>query len=217
MSNGYNTYVSNDCWAHPGCDYDLSANNPGDWQVNALEPLDPGFAVKSYPDAQQLTNNWCGNGWGGCANPTDTPPAALSSLTSSYTETMNEHTGTAAQAAWDMWTSSGELMIWVDEVGRGSGGATACGTGTLSGHPFTYFVYGGSFCSGGLPIIKLNTNQRSATIDLQEALRYFDAQGQFDYAGGTIGQINFGWEIVSTGGVKELFQMTGYTLTGTVA
>jgi hypothetical protein len=211
-SNGYNTYTSTDCWGHPGCGYLLESNNPGDWQVTATEPAG-NTAVLSYPDVQQLMNNWCGNGWGACSNATETPRAGLASLTSGYAEMMNEHAGTAAQAAWDMWTSSGELMIWVDEVGRGSGGAMACGTGALSGYPFTYYVYGGSFCSGGLPIIKLNVNQRAATIDLLEALDYFTSVGQFS-ANGTIGQINFGWEVCSTGGTPETFRMSGYTLTG---
>src|SRR5213075_2859787 len=102
-----------------------------------------------------------------------TPVSALTSLSATYAETMNETASTNAQAAWDIWTSSGELMIWVDTTPlRGDGGATQRGTGTLSGHPFTFYVYGSS-----LPIIKFDNNLSAGTIDLLAALHYFQGQG----------------------------------------
>lgn len=210
-SNGYNTYTSTDCWGHPGCGYKLESNNPGDFQVTATEPAG-NTAVLSYPNAQQLTNNW-NPATRNFTGSSDLPRAGMS-IVSSYSEDMNETTGTASQAAWDIWTSSGELMIWVDEVGRGSGGAQACDTGVLSGHAFTYYVYGGSGggCSGGLPIIKLDTNLRAGVIDIGAALDYFTSVGQFT-AGGTISQINFGWEVCSTGGIPQTYQMLDYSLT----
>src|SRR5215468_12400825 len=39
-SNGYNSYVSNNCWADPGCQQTLRANDLGDWQVTANEPAE---------------------------------------------------------------------------------------------------------------------------------------------------------------------------------
>ena len=62
----------------------------------------------TYPDVQQLFNNWGNGGFNGAS---DTPISALAGLTSSYAENMHENGGTAAQAAWDIWTSSGEVMI----------------------------------------------------------------------------------------------------------
>jgi hypothetical protein len=122
---------------------------------------------------------------------------------------MNATAKTNAQAAWDIWTSSGELMIWVDTTPlRGSGGADKRGIGTLSGHPFTFYVYGSS-----LPIIKLDENLPAGTIDLLAALKYFQAQG-FLAANGTVLQINFGWEVCSTGGVPETFKLTEYSISG---
>jgi hypothetical protein len=125
---------------------------------------------------------------------------------------MHENAGTAAQAAWDIWTSSGEVMIWVDTTAlRGSGGARQMGTGTIGGIPMTYYVYGGT---DGLPIIKLNTNQRTGTIDILDGLHYFQSQGVVA-SNATISQVNFGWEICSTGGVAETFNVTDYSLTAT--
>ena len=125
---------------------------------------------------------------------------------------MHETSGTAAQAAYDIWTSSGEIMIWVDTSAlRGSGGADQVDTGTIGGLPFTFYVYGGT---GGLPIIKLDTNQRSGTIDILDGLHWLQSKG-IVANDATLSQVNFGWEICSTGGVAETFEITSYTLTAT--
>lgn len=52
---------------------------------------------------------------------------------------------TAAQAAYDIWTSSGEIMIRVDtSTLRGSGGADRVDAGAIGGLPFTFYIYGGT-------------------------------------------------------------------------
>ena len=211
-SNGYNTYVGNQMWAcgAPGsCGPEtLTAYHPGQWSVTSTQKAG-NTAVLTYPDVQQLFNNWGNGGFNGS---NDTPISALAGLTSTYAETMHENAGTAAQAAWDIWTSSGEVMIWVDTTAlRGSGGAPQRGTGTIGGIPMTYYVYGGA---DGLPIIKLNTNQRTGTIDILDGLHYFQSQGVVA-SNATISQVNFGWEICSTGGVAETFNVTDYSLTAT--
>jgi len=211
-SNGYNTYVANQMWAcgAPGsCGPEtLTAYHPGQWSVTSTQKAG-NTAVLTYPDVQQLFNNWGNGGFNGS---NDTPISALAGLTSTYAETMHENAGTAAQAAWDIWTSSGEVMIWVDTTAlRGSGGARQMGTGTIGGIPMTYYVYGGT---DGLPIIKLNTNQRTGTIDILDGLHYFQSQGVVA-SNATISQVNFGWEICSTGGVAETFNVTDYSLTAT--
>jgi hypothetical protein len=211
-SNGYNTYVSNQMWGcgTPGsCGPEtMLAYNPGNWSVTSTQAAG-NTGVLTFPDVQQLTNNWGTNGFNGSS---DMPISGLSALTSTYAETMNENSGTFAESAYDIWTSSGEVMIWVDTTAnRGSGGAQKEGTGTIGGIPFTYYVYGGP---GGLPIIKLNTNQRTGTINILDGLHYFQTVGAVA-ANATISQINFGWEICSTGGVPETFQVSNYTLTMT--
>lgn len=59
--------------------------------------------VKTYPDVQQLFNDWCGGHWNNCANMTNTPLSGLSSLRSTYTETTPHNAATIAQFAWDIW------------------------------------------------------------------------------------------------------------------
>lgn len=209
-SNGYNTYVGNQesfCGAPGSCGPEtLTAYSPGNWSVTSTQAAG-NTGVLTYPDIQQLTNNW---GNGGFSGGSDMPISGLSVLSSTYAETMNENSGTYAEAAYDIWTSSGEVMIWVDTTdNRGSGGAAKLGTGTIGGIPMTYYNY-----QGGLPIIKLNTNQRSGTINIMDGLHFFQQVGAVA-SNASISQLNFGWEICSTGGVPETFQVTNYSLTMT--
>jgi hypothetical protein len=213
-SNGYNTYVGNQLWGcgNGACGPEtLTAYSPGQWSVTSTQAAGK-TAVLTYPDVQQLFNDWSGSGFNGGGNQTDTPISALHGLVGTYTENMHENGGTAAEAAYDIWTSSGEIMIWVDTTtARGSGGAAQVDTGTLGGLPFTFYVYGGT---GGLPIIKLNTNQSSGTIDVLAALHWLQSKG-YVASNATLSQVNFGWEICSTGGVAETFDITSYSLTAT--
>ena len=57
-SNGYNTYLANNCWGDPNCQQTLSANSFGDWRVTANEPAGNG-SVRTAPEGQQQFNNWC--------------------------------------------------------------------------------------------------------------------------------------------------------------
>ena len=59
-SNGYNTYVANNCWADPSCAQTITVTSPGNWQVTSTEPAG-NSSVKTAPEAQQQFNNWCSN------------------------------------------------------------------------------------------------------------------------------------------------------------
>lgn len=209
-SNGFNTYVSNQLWGcgTPGScgPSTMTAYNPGNWSVNSTQAAG-NTAVLMFPDVQQLTNNWGNGGFNGSS---DMPISGVGAITSTYAENMHENSGTFAEAAYDIWTSSGEVMIWVDTTAnRGSGGAVQEGAGTIGGIPMTYYVYGGT-----LPFIKLNTNQQSGTINILDGLHYLQSKGVVA-SNATINQINFGWEICSTGGLPETFNVSSYSLTMT--
>jgi hypothetical protein len=216
-SNGYNTYVSNNCWADPSCKQTVSANSPGDWQVSSTEPTG-NTAVKTYPDVQQLFNDWTGGGWNNGANMTDTPISGLSSLVSSYAETTPHNSATIAQFAWDIWLSntsgSNEIMVWVDNSNRGNGGATQLGTANIGGQDWTLYEYGGA---GGEIIWSLGApgtfaQQPSGTVDLLALLKNLQTRGIVP-SGASIGQIDAGWEVCSTGGNPETFRVSDYSLT----
>ncbi|HZC69336.1 MAG TPA: hypothetical protein VE442_01455 [Jatrophihabitans sp.] len=221
-SNGYNTYVGNNMWAcGPESDttscgpQTLTAAGPGDWKVVSKQAAG-NTAVLTYPDTQQLTNNWNGSGWGGNNGFSDTPINGLSQLSSNYAETMPRTSGTDAQAAWDIWLSDNsghpsEIMVWVDNVNRGNGGATFKASATVAGQAWTLYQYGGGEIIWSLGARGSYAQQSSGTVDLLALLRYLQTNG-YIAAGADIGQIDFGWEICSTGGVNGTFTVSAYSI-----
>jgi Glycosyl hydrolase family 12 len=203
-SNGYTTYVANNMW---GCGsgncgpQTVTAYDPGDWSVKSAQ-ASGNTAVLTYPDVQQVFTK---------TTNTDPPLSAFTSITSGFTETMNPQAGTDAEAAYDLWLShtSGpnEVMIWVDNVGRGSGGAQRIGAATIAGQAFTVYQY-----QGGEVIFSLNQNEQSGTVDILAALKWLQGHGLAS-AGAQLGQVDFGFEICSTGGKPENFAVSRYTLT----
>ena len=205
-SNGYTTYVANNMWAcgNGSCGpQTLTAYHPGNWSVLSTQ-ASGNTAVLTYPNVQQVFTKT-----------TDTDPAisAFTSITSDFTETMSPQTGTDAEAAYDLWLShtSGpdEIMIWVDNVGRGSGGAQRIGAATIAGQAFTVYQY-----RGGEVIFSLNQSEQSGTVDILGVLKWLQGHGLAS-AGAQLGQVDFGFEICSTGGKPEKFAVSRYTLTST--
>src|SRR5262249_53738877 len=143
------------CWADPSCKQTVRANGSDNWQVTATQPTGNG-SVRTGPELQQQTDNWradlhawgdCGTNSNGTSNCSNTPISSLSSLTSSYAETMPHNGQTIAEAAYDIWTNyPNDIMIWTDTVGRcepGAYGGTRLGTATLRGQQFDVYRYGG--------------------------------------------------------------------------
>jgi hypothetical protein len=209
-SDGFTTYVGNNMW---GCGPDsdttdcgpqtVTAYNPGDWFATSTQ-ANGNTAVLTYPNVQQIFTKT-----------TDVDPAlsAFASITSDFTETLNPQAGTDAEAAYDIWLSNtsgpDEVMIWVDNVGRGNGGARQIGTATIGGQPFTVYQYG-----GGEIIFSLNQNEQAGTVDILATLQWLQSHG-LESAGTQLGQVDFGFEICSTGGNPEQFAVSRYTLRST--
>jgi len=233
-SNGYNTYVANNCWADPSCQQILSANSVGDWQVSANEPAG-NTSVKTAPEAQQQLNNWCpdSNTWSnlvtnGCGNPGDTPISALSALSSTYAELTPHNSQTIAQWAWDIWLSNDagypdEVMVWVDNNGRcnsGSYGTQVHAPAIVAGQEWTPHRYPNSSefiwsldGSGGAGTC---AQQASGTVDLLALLKWMQANG-FAAPGAAISLVDGAWEICSTGGAPETFRVSSYSITAKAA
>lgn len=215
-SNGYNTYVANNCWADPRCKQTVFANGPAHWKVIGTERRG-NTSVMTYPNVQQLFNNWCGHGrWDGCANPKDTPLWALSRLRFSYRLTMpRPSSGTIAQAAYDIWTSDperDEIMIWVDNDNRGSGGARFIASYTTrDGNHWSLYFYGSEviWSLGGKG--KFARQASMSRVPVHELVKYLVDHG-YEHRHQRVGQIDFGWEICSTGGRPQTFAVTGYSI-----
>jgi hypothetical protein len=219
-SNGYDTYVVDDCWANPSCNLSQTTTDPGNWSITGSEPVG-NTAVHDYPDTQQLFNNWTGHGWNGSGTETNTPISKLSSLTSTFSESMPHNSGTIAEAGYDIWTNySSDIMVWVDNVNRGTGGAAKIGTAAIGKQHFTVYQFGGT---GGEIIFSLDgpggtgtfAHETSGTVNILGTLRWVQAHGYVKNV--KISQIDFGWELCSTGGSAETFTMKHFTIKGSPA
>jgi hypothetical protein len=198
--------------AQSGTTQTVCATSPGKWTLTARTTQDQGGAVQTYPDVQQLTNNWTGNGWGPCGNCVDTPINRLTSLTSSFNITNPPTNQGTWQAAFDIWTSSGELMIWTtysDSRLANNGAVIENPDVNINGTHYTDMVYGGS-----LQQMVLHGNPSSGTIDILAVLNYWIAKGVLS-PNATMGQFDYGWEICSTNGATLNYAVNGYSLTMT--
>jgi hypothetical protein len=218
-SNGYNTYTDQDMWAaKPGTTQTLSSTGPGHWNVVSTANPAGYTGVQTYPNVQQLFNDWTRRGWNGTGAMTDTPVSGLSSLKSAFTESMPHNSTTIAEAAYDIWLShipkrdSNEVMVWVDNVNRGTGGARRIGSTTISGQSFTVLQYGGA---GGEIIFSLDRSEQSGTVDILRALTWLVGHG-YEPSSLAIGQIEFGWEICSetTRAPGNTFTISRYSISG---
>jgi len=218
-SNGYNTYTDQDMWAaRSGTTQTLSSTSPGHWNVVSSANPAGYTGVQTYPNVQQLFNDWTHRGWNGSGAMADTPVSGLSSLKSSFTESMPHNSTTIAEAAYDIWLGhipkrgSNEIMVWVDNVNRGTGGATRIGSATINRQSFTVLQYGGA---GGEMIFSLNRSEQSGTVDILRTLNWLVRHG-YEPSTLAIGQIDFGWEICSetTRAPGNTFTISRYSISG---
>jgi hypothetical protein len=201
-SNGFNTYVTNDMWncqaiPDPCGPQTLTATDPGNWSVTSSQAAG-NLAVLSYPDTQQLYAN--------------VPLTSLSSLTSTFTESMNATAGTHAEAAYDIWLNdwADEVMVWTDNAGQGFGADTVAGHPVIAGQSFTVYRNGGEI------IVSLDASEQSGTADILATLQWLQGQGLLA-ASSTLTAIDFGFEISSTGGQPETFTVSQLAMTASCA
>jgi hypothetical protein len=205
----------------------VCGTSPTSWNVAADMQPAAYTVVQTYPCIQQLTFGWTGSGWSGAAayvnNPT--PVDSLASLAGSWSTVEPPSTDGDWELAYDIWTSTGkELMVWVDtSAERENSGANVVSVNgveqdnvQIGGQSYTYENYGGNPTdpTTGLPLLILNSNEASGSVNLLAAFDYWESIGVIP-KGETITEINFGWEICNTGGGTENFSLTGYTLTAT--
>lgn len=198
-----NPWVGNDMW-NPiaGASQTMYANSPGDFYVTANMPAG-NTAVVSYANTG-----------------TDFTRAvsAYTSITSSFTESMNATSGTVASAAYDMWFSGGginEVMIHHDLSQRGGCGTWAATNVTFGGSNGVPVRSDWKLCIGGTAAfwqVPASDSFQSGSVDILAMVqwlishRYMAATAQF-------ASIGYGWEICSTGGKNENFQTNSFRIT----
>jgi len=200
-ASGGGTTVTQDVW-NPiaGASQTLTAYNPGDWSVTADMPAGNG-AVVSYPDIKQLYTT---------TSNTPDPLSDFKSITSSFAESgPGSGGGDDYEAAYDIWAGTGsddyaqEIMIWVDTHGQIPAGSKAA-TADIGGTSYTVWS------ANDHPVsLVLDSNETSGTINILAALDWLMSHGYMP-AGSGLNQIDFGWEICSTGGTAKTFRLTEY-------
>jgi hypothetical protein len=224
-SNGYNTYVTNQAVGpEPGTTETIYANDPGDWMmISDARPYGYG-GVQTFPDVQQLFNNWCGHDWSGCSSPTNTPIDSLTSLKVHYTEESPTDTNDHYEYSPDLWLQNypNDIMFWVDTLGRcneGAFGGTVLGHAVIDGQNWTVHRYGGA---GAEIIFVLDgdggsgtcAQQHSGTINIKAGVQWLTDQ-KILTGPPVMGQLNTGWEITSA--QHATFRVSEYTIEATPA
>lgn len=205
-SDGSNTTVGQDVW-NPisGWSQTLYATNPGNWYVTANMPAD-NTAVVSFPNTGETYNS----------------PAltSFSSLYSSFSETMNATGGTRAEAAFDIWLNDwkNEVMIQHDMYNRGGPCGPVLATATFGGHGGVP-VQSWNLCQYGSEIIWQVSGtgdrygEQSGSVDVLAMLEWLVNNGGYLPQGSTLTAIGYGFEICSTGGVDEKFELKSFSIT----
>jgi hypothetical protein len=204
VSNGSNTTVTNGVWNCSGVcgPQTLQVNTPGDWKVTSDQPA--GHArVISYP---------CNN--------QPYPGEALSSYTkikSRFAISMPPAPGLKAEAAYDIWLNhrAQELMIWVDDRGQQKGlsyDKLLASNVSIGGQSWNVYLYSHNRDNHPEYIAALNGPQEQiGTVHILASLRWLVQHGYLA-AGATLGEIEFGTEISSTGGQPYTFTVNAYSL-----
>jgi hypothetical protein len=186
MWNASNYPVSQTVYA---CSY-------SNWYVVATANNDSGDgAVKTYPNSHRDFDN----------NPAID---SFQSITSSFAET-SPHAG-IYEDAYDIWlngiASSGstEVMIWTENYHQVPGGSVV-GSATFDGRSYAVWK-GGSYIA-----FVASTNFTSGTVNLLEIFKWIMAQGWIP-ANSTLGQVDYGAEIVSTNNAPATFTFSNFSV-----
>ena len=194
-----NFYITNDTWnaANYQVSQTLSFCNYNNWYVTATMDNSTGDgAVKTYPNVHQDFSN-------------SPMISSYKTISSSFAES-GPKVG-IYEFAYDIWLNgiaangSTEVMIWNDNFGQAPSGSKQ-GTVIFDGR--TYAVWK----SGNYIAFVDQTNTTSGTVNLLSFFNYIISQGWIASTS-TLGQIDYGPELVSTNGQPATFNITNFSLT----
>ena len=197
-NGGY--YVHNNMWncgKYP-CSETLYACSYRSWHVVAKMDNNSGDgAVKSYPNVHKDYEN--------------VPIRSFKSIASTFAA-KSPHVG-IYNVAYDIWTNgiatsdSTEFMIWTENFHQTPAGSRVK-TATFGGRNYNVWKTANNHYIAFIP----TTPFTSGTVDLLAILQWTTAQGWLA-PNSTLGQIDFGVEIVSTNGANAQFDFTDFSIT----
>jgi hypothetical protein len=198
--------IRQDMWncpnTHPECGAQtLWANSSSDWGV-VSDQAKGNTAVMTYPDVQKIFT---------LPNDDPDPVVNFGVIQSSFRQSMPSVGD--FEAAYDLWLNNWntEVMIWVDNHGQTPAG-NIVGATVIYGQKFTIWSSSGSkdgYPSGPFTFV-LNRNETSGRVHILSVFRTLEAMRLIPSSSG-LDDIEFGWEICSTGGHPEDFDITSYS------
>jgi glycosyl hydrolase family 12 len=199
--------VHNNMWNASGYDVSerLRACSPGNWSVRAIADNRSGDgAVKTYPNVHRDYHNW---------NTGHEPRiAAFRSIRSTFAS-RSPHVG-IYDGAYDIWLNgvadgdSIELMIWTDNHHQVPAGRPVKKGLTFSHRTWKLWATPDRHYLAFVP----NKPLGHGTIALKQRFSYLMRHG-FVPRDATLGQVCFGYEIVSTGGSPASFKVDRFSVT----
>jgi hypothetical protein len=181
--------LENNIWgAGPGPQI-IWANSASNWGVWANHPATGGD--KSYPNVARAINR---------------PLSTLHQVASSFNVSVPNKA--AYDTAYDIWDTSmsHEVMLWMDEQGAVPAGSYR---ETVSVEGSLWRVYVGQVGSHlDVSLVRTKGTTR-ANVDILAVLKWAQAHGWF---GSSLGQVQFGWEIISSPGGED-FTVNRYNVT----
>ena len=189
-NGGY--WVQQDIWGTSTVGQTIYANSYSNWQVTANYS---GGGIKSYPAVGRTINRSL---------------SSLGSLVSWYSA--SNPGGTSYDNAYDIWLNGSgyEVMIWQSWNGTqpiaGSYNAQGVANATVWNVNIGGATY--NFYQRGTVFSFLRTSQsNSSWTDIRAVLQYLNDNHWFNNP--TVTNVQFGWEIINTGGGKT-YALNGY-------
>src|SRR5579872_538925 len=195
-------YVDQNVWSPiSGWRQTLHATDPGHWYVTANMAAG-NTAVVSYPNTGVDLNKAL---------------SGFSSITSSFTDSIPQAAGANAEASYDIWLNNWTYEVMIQNDYTPSRGPSCDnwvaknvefgGSNGVPAHPW-------DLCASGKTMWweTANGNLPSGSIDMLAMLNWLVSHGQLP-TGAQLGAVGYGFEISSTGGADENFQVSSYSLT----
>lgn len=192
-------FVANDMWGISGytVSQTLSACSYSNWYVVANMNNDSGDGhVKTYPNSHRDFDS-------------EPEISSFSSITSTFAET-DPGTG-IYEDAYDIWlngiasSTSTEVMIWTNNHGQTPAGSVQT-TVTIDGRSYTVYKTTGNYIA-----FVANSNFTSGTMNLLDFFQWITGKGWLA-SDATLGQVDYGAELVSTDNVPETFTFSNFSV-----
>jgi hypothetical protein len=198
--------VHNNMWNVSGYDVSetLSACSYRNWSVRVTADDSRGDgAVKTYPNVHKDYHNWSTG-----AEPRLSSFRSIRSTFAAQTPRVGIY-----NAAYDIWLNGvpgeHEVMIWTDNYRQVPAGSRIAKV-RLSGRTWRVYATRDNGYIAFVPGKRLT----SGSLRLKQMLSWLVREGRLD-RDVTLGQICFGFEVVSTGGAPATFSVSDFSVTST--